>query len=44
MMVLDTDVFIDHVRGQEAATAYIHSLPMDQPQTAGALSGAKGQP
>jgi tRNA(fMet)-specific endonuclease VapC len=30
MMVLDTDVFIDHFRGQEAATAYIHSVPVEQ--------------
>ena len=33
MMVLDTDVFIDHFRGQEAATAYIHSLPVEQRAT-----------
>ena len=33
MMVLDTDVFIDHFRGQEAATAYIRSLPVDQRAT-----------
>ena len=30
MKVLDTDVFIDHFRGQETATTYIHSLPADQ--------------
>jgi predicted nucleic acid-binding protein len=33
MMVLDTDVFIDHFRGQEAATTYIHSLPVEQRAT-----------
>jgi predicted nucleic acid-binding protein len=33
MMVLDTDVFIDHFRGQEAATTYIQSLPVDQRAT-----------
>jgi predicted nucleic acid-binding protein len=33
MMVLDTDVFIDHFRGQEAATAYIHSVPVEQRAT-----------
>jgi predicted nucleic acid-binding protein len=33
MMVLDTDVFIDHFRGQEAATTYIHSLPAEQRAT-----------
>jgi tRNA(fMet)-specific endonuclease VapC len=33
MMVFDTDVFIDHFRGQEAATAYIRSLPVDQRAT-----------
>jgi hypothetical protein len=33
MMVLDTDVFIDHFRGQEAATSYIQSLPVDQRAT-----------
>jgi predicted nucleic acid-binding protein len=33
MMVLDTDVFIDHFRGQQAATAYIHSLPAAQRAT-----------
>jgi predicted nucleic acid-binding protein len=30
MMVLDTDVFIDHFRGQAAATGYIQGLPVDQ--------------
>jgi predicted nucleic acid-binding protein len=35
MMVLDTDVFIDHFRGQEAATTSIHSLPADQRATTG---------
>ncbi len=33
MMVLDTDVFIDHFRGLEAASTYIHSLPADQRAT-----------
>ena len=33
MMVLDTDVFIDHFRGQDAATAYIQHLPMDERAT-----------
>jgi predicted nucleic acid-binding protein len=33
MMVLDTDVFIDHFRGQEAATAYIRHLPMAERAT-----------
>ena len=33
MMVLDTDVFIDHFRGQEVATTYIHNLPADQRAT-----------
>ena len=33
MMVLDTDVFIDHFRGQEAATTDIHSLPAEQRAT-----------
>ena len=33
MMVLDTDVFIDHFRGLEAATTYIQSLPADQRAT-----------
>lgn len=30
MTVLDTDVFIDHFRGLEAATAYIRSLAVGQ--------------
>jgi predicted nucleic acid-binding protein len=33
MMDLDSDVFIDHFRGQEAASSYIHSLPADQRAT-----------
>jgi predicted nucleic acid-binding protein len=33
MMILDTDVFIDHFRGQEAATSYIQSLPVDERAT-----------
>jgi predicted nucleic acid-binding protein len=33
MMVLDTDVFIDHFRGQQAATTYLHSLPAAQRAT-----------
>ena len=33
MMVLATDVFIDHFRGQEAATTYIHRLPVEQRAT-----------
>lgn len=33
MMLLDTDVFIDHFRGQEAATTYIQSLAVDQRAT-----------
>jgi predicted nucleic acid-binding protein len=33
MMVLDTDVFIDHFRGLAAATVYIESLPADQRTT-----------
>ncbi len=33
MMVLDTDVFIDYFRGQEAASTCIHSLPVDQRAT-----------
>ena len=32
-MVLDTDVFIDHFRGLEAASTYIQSLPADQRAT-----------
>ena len=30
LKVLDTDVFIDHVRGLAAATAYIRGLPVAQ--------------
>ena len=33
MTVLDTDVFIDHFRGVEAATAYIQSLEVGQRAT-----------
>jgi len=33
MMVLDTDVCIDHFRGQEAATSSIRSLVVDQRAT-----------
>jgi hypothetical protein len=33
MMVLDTDVFIDHFRGLEAATTYIQNLPADHRAT-----------
>jgi predicted nucleic acid-binding protein len=33
MMVLDTDVFIDHFRGLDAATTYIQNLPADQRAT-----------
>jgi len=33
MMVLDTDVFIDHFRGQQAATTSIQGLPVDQRAT-----------
>jgi predicted nucleic acid-binding protein len=33
MMLLDTDVFIDHFRGLEAATTDIQRLPADQRAT-----------
>ena len=33
MIVLDTDVFIDHFRGLEAATAYIQSIEVEQRAT-----------
>ena len=33
MMVLDTDVFIDHVRRQQAATTSLQGLPVDQRAT-----------
>ena len=35
MMILDPDVFIDHFRGQEAATSYIQSLPVYERATTG---------
>ena len=46
MTVLDTDVFIDHFRGVEAATAYIQSLEVGQlrPLLSPSWSFIEGQP